>query len=365
MNVAPKNNFYLFNIQFNYKEDTGYNERPKDGKISINTDFVESEKVIDNMDFTSSFIFELGNEIDSINRIIYFKNCKFNFLRTGRRNDINITYVFDNCEIGSFSGSRCTFNNCRLGGMPYDGTNPFRYCYFNNCFITDLCPDETYPWVNALHLDGTQIFGWTDVENNHIHFKNCRFECLPLPRSNSTVYINACLMLSLDYNNARNISFTDCIVNGGGYSIYLQSKNYTFENVVLENIKVGCSAKYGTLYKNETNGVIYNNITDINSLYIGSVWKNNEGIHISISNDTNVERKVKIITNYNEYEFIIPKCLTYDEMIEDITIYNDFPFDIEKVINDNSRWIKCYDITDEHNVKLIKLKVFENWLANN
>lgn len=360
LDVAPKENFYKFNLQFNYKIDSGYAERPSDGKISINVDFKEPIKNIENMDFTSSFVFELGNEIDGVERVIYFKNCKFNFLKTGKRNDINITYVFNNCEIGTFSGSRCTFNNCKIGGMPYDGTNPFRYCYFNNCFITNLSPDETYPWNNSLHLDGTQIFGWTDVENTNIEFINCRFECLPLPRSNSTVYINACLMLSLDYNNAKNILFKDCILNGGGYSIYLQNKEYEFENVTLDNIRIGCSSKYGTLYKNETSGVNYNNVRETDTLYVGSVWKDEKGIHISVSNDTNIERILKLVTNNNEYTFIIPKCLTYNEMIEDVTVYSDFPFDIEKIINDNSRWIKIYDVTDRGNEKLIKLKVLES-----
>ena len=356
---AQDNSFIKNGIEFNFRPTSESVEFPDGKEISVNVATLDNINEINNIDFTNVWEFIFGNETNiEVERVVIINNCKFNSLRTARRDEVNIKYIFNNCEIGTFLGSRCTFNNCMIGGLPYDGTNPYRECYFNNCYITELSPDGTYNWTNSLHLDGTQISGYNSVENNNIYFRNCRFECLPLPRSNSTVYVNACIMLSLDYNNARNILFEDCIINGGGYSIYLQNNSFEFENVSLKNIRVGCSYKYGILYKNEINGVKYENVRETDSLFIGSCWKDETGIHISVTNDTNQERKLKIITENGEYEFTIPKCLLYSEMLEDVTVFSDFPFDMDKVVNDDSRWVKCYDITDTSKSKLIKTKIF-------
>ena len=355
---VDKSDFVYNNIQFNYKETSDSIEFPYGGSFSINTNLLTKTTILENLDFSDIWQFTLGNENDMpVKRTVIINNCKFNSIRIGRREEVNIEYIFNNCEIGEFVGSRSTFNNCKLGGLAYDAINSFRECYFNNCYIGGLDPGGVYPWEGDLHLDGVQIFGYENIENNNISFKNCRIECLPLPRSESTVYINACIMISLDFNNARNILFEDCIINGGGYSIYLQNKNYEFDNVSLKNIRVGCSYKYGILYNNETNGAEYKNVSEVDSLYIGSCWNRENEINISITNYTNVERKLKVITENNEYEFIIPKSLLYSEMIEDITNYDDFPIDLVKTIKgDDSKWIKCYDVTDSE--ILIKTKVF-------
>ena len=66
-----------------------------------------------------------------------------------------------------------------------------------------------------------------------ILYKNCRFEIPQIAPKGSKAGVNACNMLQLEYSGAESIKFEDCILNGGGYSIYAHSisKKYPLKNI--------------------------------------------------------------------------------------------------------------------------------------
>ncbi|MBP3543891.1 MAG: leucine-rich repeat protein [Lachnospiraceae bacterium] len=85
--------------------------------------------------------------------------------------------------------------------------------------------------------------------------------------------------------------FRNCIVNGGGYSIYAagKSKDFSFDNVGFDGISFGAAEMYGIAYPSAEWDVKMSNLQLTDSLYIGSVWKDEEGTHFSVTNDTTLE----------------------------------------------------------------------------
>lgn len=60
-----------------------------------------------------------------------------------------------------------------------------------------------------------QIYGYDELDVTNIHFTNCRIEAPAIPIANNMSYVNACLMVELEYSNAKDISFDNCIINEG------------------------------------------------------------------------------------------------------------------------------------------------------
>ena len=73
--------------------------------------------------------------------------------------------------------------------------------------------------------------------------------------------MNACIMLQLEYSGAESIKFEDCILNGGGYSIYAHSisKKYPLKNIEFKNIQVGGAKTYGSIYPDVSSAVTFEN----------------------------------------------------------------------------------------------------------
>ena len=71
----------------------------------------------------------------------------------------------------------------------------------------------------------------------------------------------------------------------------------------MNDINVGCARWYGVLYPStsvpqgdyEKNNIIYNNVEDSENLYVGSVWKEGNDVHLSVTNDTNSEKNLKLV----------------------------------------------------------------------
>lgn len=285
---------------------------------------------------------------------VVFNNCKFAGVALNRLAG-NVTYEFNNCSFQSVSGGNATINRCKFGGSFSDGIVPFQNVEINDCFFFDMSyisPDK------EVHTDGTQIYGYNGVEVQNVSYNNCRFEIPPLNLAGSKAYINACIMLQLEYNDAKNLSFKNCIVNGGGYSIYARGKKagFTFDNVTFDGIQYGGAAKYGLFYTDIEPSIEIKNVHRTDSLYVASVWKENGKIHLSVTNDTNQERTLKIITENGEYEKTLEACKKGSEFIAEDT-YDSMPFDREIVIDD-SEYIICYDATTEGYAKQIR---FVNW----
>lgn len=279
-----------------------------------------------------------------------FKNCVFKSFGCSREGQDYVSYQFENCTFESFFGSNSTFERCYFGGGIGDRIIPFCKDTFNNCYIAN--PASQYASDGEIHVDGTQIYGWSTTEAYDLHFSGCRFEMPALKYPNaSKTYVNACIMLQLEYNNAKDLSFTDCYVNGGGYAIYAHSKydQQTFTNTVFRNIKFGCAMRWGKIYPKKAPEIQLNEDTwsDIENVYIGSVWndKNANTTTLSVTNDTNKNRTFRVYTsNGSVHDFSIDACPTWQSFSG--KVFEDFPFDKTYTINEYSEYVVCFETTD-------------------
>lgn len=271
---------------------------------------------------------------------VAFENCKFDAVTTGRE-DARISYVFEDCTLRSFQGSNAMLTGCRLGGSSGDALNPYRNVTLRDCYIADLAhPDSG----ETVHSDGVQIFGYPELTAENISFDNCRFEVPAIPGGGS--YVNACLMIAPEKSGAKGIYFTNGILNGGGYTIYtLVKEQFSLEDVMLCNIAVGDAARYGTFYhRNVTEGVTMENIHATETLYVGSRFKDEQGlIHFSVTNDTAEERTLMIVTPSQTITLPIKACPPYEDRTADMA-FEDFPFDIDVAVP-GAGWAVCYDVT--------------------
>lgn len=154
-------------------------------------------------------------------------------------------------------------------------------------------------------------------------------------------------MLKLDYNDADNVTFENMHVTGGGYTIYSQPHKYQMTNITFRNITIGNTYKYGPLYKSKPdgwNGAIHENVELATKLYVGSVWMEGNSLHLSVTNDTNEEKVLKVLLSDGTVkEYTIRKCPNYKEFTEETT-YESLPFDQEIIIdNVKPSNVRCYD----------------------
>lgn len=341
----------------------GLNFRLGSGGTVLAVDFVygnsdvEDKIIIRDTDFSKMKIeFRNGPRANNKKELI-FENCKFGSIRTDDASG-NVSYIFKRCNVTNFGGSCATFEACYFGGKANDALNPLQNVTLNNCYIADL----SHAGEGVVHVDGTQIFGRKAYDARNITYKNCRVEAPSLKRSgsNSGCYVNACLMVALEFNNGNNMLFEDCIINGGGYSIYGHANpGYELNNVVFRNIQVGNAHVYGNIYYRTAPTVKFDNVYDADSLYVASVWKENGKIHLSVSNDTKDERTLVVVTESGKEEFVIPACPNANDVPED-TPFEDMPFDIDIEVPD-SGWVICYD-GYEHTGQQIR---FVNWSGEN
>lgn len=287
---------------------------------------------------------------------LIFKNCKFSSFFSNRNSD-KIALNFSRCTFQHFYGSNAELNQCKFGESFIDGVVPFCNVTVKNSLFHDLGSKKSENHI--LHSDGTQIYGWEGISVRNIFYKNCRFEIPPIAPEGSKATVNACIMLQLEYSSADSMKFEDCIVNGGGYSIYARSKfgNYTLNNVSFKNIQVGCAKKYGTYYPNISSDVSFDNVTETGALYVGSVWKKDGKTHLSVTNDTCRKRKLLVITDQGKYRYTIPACKKGSEMTAK-DLYTDMPFDKEITIPKNCKYLVCFDNTFSGSARQIR---YVNW----
>lgn len=317
---------------------------------------VEGTVVFENLDF-SSYPFALYNGVKAKNEVhVVFNNCKFSSV-SWEKADCLISAEFENCTLNSFYGSQATFEHCSFGGSYTDGIVPFQNVQVNNCFFSDMT--DVVATDKERHIDGTQIYGHAGIDVINVAYNNCRFEIPPIPTEGSTAYVNACLMLQMEYSNADGVTFQDCIVNGGGYTVYAWSKKeqYTLQNVVFRNIRFGCANKFGKFYSRISPAVALEDIADTDALYIGSVWKENGMTHLSVTNDTNQARTLLVYTDKGEFEFEIAACPKGAELTSDMS-YDQMPFDLDIVIPENCEYAVCFDKTSGRDTVQIR---FVNW----
>ena len=313
---------------------------------------VNGELRFSNYDFSDHIVAVYS--ADKIDREItlVFENCRFSAFRSLSEYP-KVDLVFSNCTFNSFSGSCAEFEYCKFGDGYNDGIVPFHDVIVNNCYFSNFASKDEAG--TGVHTDGTQIYGKDGLNAENIRYEHCRFEVPYIPGTNS---INACIMLQMEYSSGINILFDDCICNGGGYTIYASAKDKGFEyyeNVVLSNIAVGQSKRYGSLYPTVADGVKISNIHDIDSLYVSSVWKENGNTHMSVTNDTLRERQLFVYADGVYYEYVIPS--NRGGKTEYFDSFEDYPIDLDICINSDCRYVVCFDGTSGEE-KQIR---FETW----
>lgn len=329
------------------------------GRIALdlyyNNTSLGNKIVIENCDFSANpFILLNDGEVEEEKQVI-FNNCVFSSV-ISNRGDSKVKYYFNYCSLESFSGSNSEFDSCYFGGTYKDALNPLRNILLENCFIADM---SHYLESGTLHTDGTQIWGYKNIDAENITYTNCRFEIPTTKISNNNSYVNSCISVCMGESNGKNIAFKNCIVNGGGFSIYVTvTEPYRLENVTFEKIRIGCAGRWGDFYpSNSKEGVTYKEISNTSSLYVSSLWRQEDGeLHFYVSNDTNQNRTLAVVTKGGIEFFDIPSCPTYEEQNDNMP-FEQFPFDIEIISKYKSDYIICYDVTSE-DAKQIR---FKNW----
>ena len=313
------------------------------------------EVVIRNKDFSdkSFSVWHASRLEPGTKRVIRFENCKFSFASVEFAQD-NAKYYFTNCSFVNFKGSDSTFEKCFFGGSFYDGMNPYKNVTVKNCYFGGFVQHNN----EGKHSDALQIYGKEGTDAENIFYKNCRIE-IPIIKSEQKPQINACLMVQLEYSSANGIMFEDCIINGGGFSIYVigTKKDITLRNVVFRNIAIGSAHLYGDLHPNYDKNAVFDNLYDTEKLYVGSVWKDASGkVHLSVSNDTAKDRVLVVVTEAGKEEIRI-ECKTSAEAAG-ARETEDLPIDLDVVIGDgDTDWVVCYDgeETEDNQIR------FVNW----
>lgn len=326
--------------------DFYYRNKDKSGELTIK-----------NKDFSSLGVVCYHEDMVDREIKVKFINCKFSSMSTGKNKSI-ISYEFINCSFNSFYGSNSILDKCQFGENFTDGIVPFINVTVKNSYFKDFAGVIT---DKGAHTDGTQLYGHKDLDVENILYENNRFEIPPVHKAESAAYINACIMLQIEYSNGKNILFKNNYVNGGGYSVYTTSKKeeFTFSNTKIDGLIFGCSSKYGIFYPKIHSNVEFNNISQANSLFVGSVWKDNGNTHFSVTNDTSLNRDLLIYTNKGIFEYQIPACKQISDITDD-TVFADFPFDIDICINADIDYAVCYDVTKECSPKQIRFVNYTN-----
>lgn len=314
-----------------------------------------------NIDFSQTGLFLYDASQFSKAVTLEFTNCKFSTVRVPfDGNSSNVNFVFSNCSFSTFIGSNASFDHCKFGGTFSDGLVPYQNIAVNNCYFSNFYNNDLAG--AGLHSDGTQMYGHEDVMVKNVNYTNCRFEVPPVKTTNGAD-INSCIMLQMEYNNAEDVHFTDCIVNGGGYSIYAQAiKNAEkLTNVTFDNILVGNGNRYGVVMPGSPSGVTFNNFQGVDSLLVGSIWKCNGTTHVCVSNDSGRERKLRIITDRGISNYTIKACPTGEEIFNSITDASKLPVDMDIAIAGDCKYVICYDVTYAGMEKQIR---FVNFTTN-
>lgn len=340
---------YISGVKFG---TTGVSDRKLD--LYYQKSEVPSTIIVENYDFSSGdFKFYNADLIEKTVKVIY-KNCKFQSYTIDGIG--KVYHQFENCTFTHFGGGNATFLSCYFGGgTDGDGINPMVNCSFTNCMIADLI--QRADVAGSKHVDGFQIFGDNSgLDNTDIKLSNCRFEMPFLPMSTPSGAMNCPLSIIMRYSDANNISFDDCYVNGGlYYALMVLANENNVTNLSFSNIHLGGSSK--SLYTCDPafESLIQSGVSATDALYVASVRKLSDGIHLSVTNDTAIERTLAVVTAKGTKEYTIPACPKGINLSMDSTTYEDCPFDIDITIPD-AEWVVCYDITS--GVKQIR---FVNW----
>lgn len=334
----------------------------KKGGASYNFNFysynkdVSGELVFENIDFRKNTILLLDEDKIDRDITVVFNNCKFDELRKGWA-DSRVLFKFNNCSIRVFKGSNAEFDKCSFGGSYEDPIMIVRNVKIYNSYIYDLNYAIT-GITGEPHIDGTQIFGETGIDAKNLLFKNCRFEVPHIRLEGNQAKVNACIMLQLERSNVSDVDFEDCVLNGGGaHTIYAAGKgDWTYANVSFNNIRIGASRDNNALHTIINKNIDFQDVAGTDALYVGSVMKENGTTVFSVTNDTAVPRRLRILTDSGADHYYDVKAgptgatLLTDEFKQ----FSDIPADIPIDIHEDAEYAVCFDVTDPNNIRQIR-----------
>lgn len=291
--------------------------------------YCDSDGVISNYHFDGIYI----DFNKTITQTVTFKNCIF----TG---DDKIAYAvavsaygidkginFENCEFSHYKSAvssgtwKATFDKCYVHDMMQDAFKINRSdIYLKNSYIRSLGIDATS------HADGVQI------ENNTVevavHIYNCRFD---QPHTSGNTENAAIFAKCKDANIILDVQ--KCYATGGNYTVYaLDSATAKISGKI--ECKVGCNYRYGISNISDN---VEQDVTSSDSLLVSTV----QNSKLYVTNYTNKERILKIVTDIEEKTVTIPKSPTYSENhAQEFSVY---PFDTLVEFSAGAKWVKCYE----------------------
>ncbi len=356
--------FMINGLVFNGRADMNevqldFNHTPdiKDGAVYV----------IENVDFTDMTRFRFAdyrNFHKTGKKVkVIFKNCKFSSFSQEDSNP-NYSFEFYDCDFEAAGGYNSTFVRCKFHPVSGDAMNPHGHVTVRDSYFYT----KADPSSGERHLDGFQTFGRAVADMEEIHFNNVRIE---IPKNKAqkengewfNAYINAAAMIAVEYSeHAHDVTLENMIMNGGGYTIYLGCSRdcRTFTDVTFKNVKIGEGHLFGMMYPyhepmdRAAYDAARDSLTHVSSLYAGSAWKNSKGVHLSVSNDMISERTLTCSVDGKSTTSTKVKAhpkLVHKMPIEDIPMFEDYPYDLDIVVADaNATSVDCYDTTDDNNL---------------
>lgn len=291
---------------------------------------------------------------------LIFNNCKFYNFKSNNDNEL-IECEFNNCSFRSVAGSNMVFNECFFGGQSEfetvtdDAMMPGTNVVFNNCYCADLIVKTEMPGRG--HLDGMQTLKAQDL-----YFNNCRWEVPDINYTSKQGEFSYAIFIQSD--SVENVIFDHCYINGGGYYSISVTDSDPINCRIIEPFIGGSFYGDSAFYPNNssyTNSAeaVTENPKLYDSIYVSSVWKDNDGTaNVIVTNDTLVDRTLRIITEDGYTDHVIPRTYRPAEYEADTKDFTDLPIDLKYTVTGDAEYIVCYDITDINNPKQVR---FVNW----
>ena len=312
----------------------------------------DSEVVIRNINFTKKLMPTNSDKIYTSNKTIIFENCKF---KNVQHNSQKLKLIFKHCTFnGNVSNGNMELYDCRIEKTLSDAMNPLVNFSAKNVYVRNLIHTLS---TSGAHVDGVQIFGNKDILTKNISFENTRFSLPNLKYEGAKTYINAALMMQLEFGNAEDVAFNNIIIDCGGawapcrstkpYTLddgtELYEKNIRFTNIKLSNHYKSCF--YGDYYKDD---IIEENITFPGLLYVTSVMHGEDGkTHIIATNNTKEDKMLTVKSGEKKWSFVIPKQPAPIDVLKKEEFaklrYYDLPFDVVCSIPEILHNGTCYD----------------------
>lgn len=309
---------------------------------------------------TQAFVNEYGNEIGNFvleGYGLYFKDPVGNFKISNAKfiGDISISYAIQlaNTYLAGSNGNIVTVENCEASyyKSAFNNGRCFKFikCYVHdmyqdafkadNLVTIDSCYVQGCGLSSDSHADGVQVASTGTSETIKIDITNTRFE---QPFITGKYYENSCVFIKFTKSASGKITLSNLYMNGGNYSLYiLQATGNDYSNMQyqINNVRIGSSARYGKTTI-DSNVLGDKDIQEMNQLYVGSVFKQNGKLYVSVTNDSSEARTLRIVTDKEEKEFMVERC--WDGTSQDSVEYSTIPVDRLFELNSAST-VTCYD----------------------